>query len=317
MGIQAAGKSTVVKSYVAMGYKRLNRDDMGGSLEQLNKKLEEMIKAGEEKFVLDNTYGTKENRKPVLDIGKKYGYHVKCIWITTKIEDAQYNAASRILDRYYFGQPKPIFTKINELLGPNGYKLDKDPCNIPSIALYAYKKSFEEPTMEEGFSIVLKQEFKRLPLPKEYVNKALILDYDDTLRKTKNGGRYPKSPSEIEILPNRREVIAKYVKQGYKLLGVSNQSGIEKGDLSEAGAIACFKKTNELLGFDIDFQFCPHHSFPIRCFCRKPLPGLGVFLIKKHLIIPSESFFVGDAKSDKTFAARCGFKYATPDEFFK
>jgi len=79
MGYIAAGKSTTVKSYVAMGYKRLNRDEMGGNLDQLNKKLEEAIKSGEEKLVLDNTYGTKENRKAVRDIDKKYGYQVRCI----------------------------------------------------------------------------------------------------------------------------------------------------------------------------------------------------------------------------------------------
>ena len=77
MGIQGAGKSTIVKDYSVMGYTRLNRDEMGGSLDKLNRNLEEQIKNGIEKFVLDNTYGTIENRKPVLDIGKKYGYLVK------------------------------------------------------------------------------------------------------------------------------------------------------------------------------------------------------------------------------------------------
>jgi histidinol phosphatase-like enzyme len=70
-------------------------------------------------------------------------------------------------------------------------------------------------------------------------------------------------------------------------LGVSNQSGIEKGDLTEEMAKVCFKKTNDLLGFNIDVRYCPHHSFPIRCFCRKPLSGLGVYLIETYKLNPS------------------------------
>jgi len=315
-GIQGAGKSSHVKSYTDKGYVRLNRDEMGCNLEKLNEKLISQINSGKEKFVLDNTYGTKESRKCVIDIAKKYGFKVLCIWVTTKIEDAQYNAAYRILKRYVLDPAKPLFP-LNDILGPNGSKLDKDPCNIPSIALYAYKKAFQEPTMDEGFSDIIEIDFVRKPLPSGYDNRAVILDYDGTLRKTKSGGKYPLKPEDIEILPNTKKILQKYVYEGYFLLGVSNQSGIEKGDLSETQAKACFNQTNMLIGFDIAYVYCPHHSFPIRCYCRKPLSGLGVYLVEKYKLNPNKCFYVGDSTSDKTFSNRCGFIYQNANEFFE
>lgn len=321
MGIQGAGKSTLVNDFVTKGYTRFNRDEMGGDLAKLNSKLEQAIKNGHTRFVLDNTYGTKESRKAVVDIAKRNKIPIKCIWMATKIEDAQFNVASRIYDRFLSFRSdllSPSTFKIaRQLYGPNGSKDFKDPSNIPSIALYAYKKAFEEPTSDEGFDSIEKITFKRRPVDKDCNQKAIILDYDGTLRETNSGDKYPKRPDDITILPNRKEVLAKYKKEGYLLLGVSNQSGIEKGELTEEVAIACFERTNKLLGFNIPVQFCPHHSFPIRCYCRKPLPGLGVFYIKTLGLNPSECIMVGDSTSDKTFASRCGFKFVPNEEFFK
>lgn len=314
MGFQGAGKSSLVKQYEDKGYTRANRDEMGGSLNALNMKVEGLMRKGVDKFVLDNTYGTKMARFEVLELAKRNGFLVKCVWLMTKLEDAQFNVCSRILNKFVMNEQNP--PAVNAILGPNGSKLIRDPANIPSIAIYAYKKNFEKPEMSEGFSEIEKVEFVRKPLPPEYKNKAIILDYDGTLRKTKSGNKYPVSPDDIVILPNRNKVLTSWIFKGYYLLGVSNQSGIEKGDLDEKTAIACFDQTNKLLGFNIDYQFCPHHSFPIRCYCRKPLAGLGVYLIEKYKLNPSECIMVGDSTSDGTFASRCGFKYMEQDKFF-
>jgi HAD superfamily hydrolase (TIGR01662 family) len=321
MGIQGAGKSTLVNDYVTRGYVRFNRDEMGGDLAKLNTKLEEAIKNNHTLFVLDNTYGTKESRKAVIDIAKRNKFTIKCVWMTTKIEDAQFNVTSRIFDRF-LAYNSDLFSPrtmkmAREIYGPDGAKNFKDPSNIPSIALYAYKKSFEEPTADEGFDSIEKVVFNRRPVDKNCTKKAIILDYDGTLRETKSGDKYPKNPDDIVILPNRKEVLARYKKNGYLLLGVSNQSGIEKGDVTEDVVISCFEKTNKLLGFDIPVHFCPHHSFPIRCYCRKPLPALGTYYIKSLGLNPAECIMVGDAKTDKTFSQRCGFQFQAAEEFFK
>lgn len=314
MGYPGAGKSTLVKQYEDQGYTRTNRDEMGGSLNGLNMKVEALMGKGVDKFVMDNTYGNKMSRFEVIELARRNGFSVKCVWLMTKLEDAQFNVCSRILKKFVMDNPNPPV--INAILGPNGSKLVRDPANIPSIAIYAYKKNFEEPTMPEGFSAIEKVKFVRNLLPPEYKNKAILLDYDGTLRKTKSGSKYPLAPSDVEILPNRKSVLTSWLFKGYNLLGVSNQSGIEKGEMDEKTAIACFEETNKLLGFNIDYQFCPHHSFPIRCYCRKPLPGFGAYLIHKHALNPSDCIMVGDSTSDKTFSQRCGFKFVEQAEFF-
>src|SRR5262249_22128648 len=46
MGLPGAGKSTVVATWCAAGYERLNRDELGGSLVQLAARLDERLAAG-------------------------------------------------------------------------------------------------------------------------------------------------------------------------------------------------------------------------------------------------------------------------------
>lgn len=320
MGFPCAGKSTLVKQYEADGYTRVNRDDEGGTLKQLNAKVEDMIVSGIKEFVLDNTYGTKEVRKDVIDLAKRHGLSVKCVWLKTSIEDSMFNSCYRILKKILQDKMTVegiVFADetVTEVLGPDWAKIEKSSDVIPAIALFTYRKAFEEPTMDEGFSEIEVVVFKR-EIGAEYKNKALILDYDDTLRETKNGDKFPISPDNIVALPNRTKVLKQYLKDGYILLGVSNQSGVGKGTFSKEDAEACFDKTNELLGIDIEYQYCPHNSFPLRCYCRKPQPGLGVYFIEKYKLNPSECIFVGDQTSDKTFAKRCGFKFEKADKFF-
>ena len=64
--------------------------------------------------------------------------------------------------------------------------------------------------------------------------------------------KWPTKPSEIDILPNRKKVLAKYKAEGYLLLGVSNQSGVGVGGkdqtLTRQRAEECFDATNRDVG---------------------------------------------------------------------
>lgn len=66
-----------------------------------------------------------------------------------------------------------------------------------------------------------------------------------------------------------------------------------------------------------EILYCPHKVPPITCYCRKPGPGMGVELIFKYKLDPRKCVYVGDMTTDKTFAARCGFKFEDHTEFFK
>lgn len=304
MGYNAAGKTTYVKQYTDKGYHRINRDELGGKLDTLPKIVATLHKDGVKDFVLDNTYVDIDSRKSIIECAKSLKTPIQCVWLDTSFEDAQFNACQRMI------------RKTGKLLDPTEFKGYKDPNIFPPVALFAYKKKFQKPTTAEGFDSVEKVPFVR-KWDKKYCNKALILDYDDTLRHTDNEYGYPTSPKEVKILPGRKEKIAEYVKKGYRLLGVSNQSGIAKGVLSAGQAVDCFEQTNQLLGFDIEYFFCQHSIPPVVCYCRKPHCGIGVHFIEKYKLNPAECIFVGDQTTDKTFAARCGFQYYDQSEFFK
>ena len=313
MGYPAIGKSRYAETYVKKGYLRLNRDTIGCSLDDLIGIMQKKYQTGETNFVLDNTYMTKDSRASVIKWAKTEDFTLKIIWITSPpkkqggpeaIEIAQYNSVKRMIDKY------------GKLLTNEEIKKMKNPNIFPPAALFASRKKFQKPTKAEGFDSLKIVHFKREMDKSKYKGKAIILDYDGTLRITKSGEKYPKTPDDIKVLPNRSEVLKYYKSQGYLLLGVSNQSFIGKGTITENQAIACFDRTNELLDVDIEYRFCPHNAFPVSCYCRKPMPGLGVEFIEKYKLDPEQTIMVGDLTSDKTFARRCGINYQDAEVFF-
>lgn len=165
----------------------------------------------------------------------------------------------------------------------------------------------------EGFAVG-----QQAPAPRDtppYENRALILDYDGTLRRNPNGATYPGHPDQVHLLPARREVLHSYKVEGWLLLGVSNQSAVSRGEIDLATARACFERTNELLGLDIPVLFCPHPR-QVQCLCRKPMPGHGVQLVEQHRLDVRRCIFVGDRDTDARFAANVGFQFRRADVFF-
>jgi len=304
VGFPASGKSTVTKELIKKGAVSLNRDTEGGTIVGLLPKLEALLKDGKD-VVLDNTFPTIEVRKPFIELAKKYNTDVVCTLMSTSIEDAQFNVVQRAIGL------------IGKFPTPEAIKAAKHTNIFPPTVLFKYKKEFQKPTIEEGFSKVDVHKFVRLENP-EFTNKALIVDYDGTLRECIGGNeKFPVSKDQIEIKAGRAKVLQAYKDKGYILLGISNQSGVHKGELTEQTAIELFEHTNKGLGIDIEYRFCPHQSAPISCYCRKPMPGLGVEFILKHKLNRKECIFVGDMTTDETFAKRAGFQYVDHAEFFK
>lgn len=303
VGSPASGKSTVSEKYISDGYIHLNRDKVGGHLKNLIPMMEKAIDEGKN-IILDNCFASIESRAGFLEAAKRKNVPIKCLRMGTSIEEAQYNASLRMIQRR------------GKILGPEELKKEKDPNLFPATVLFKFKNEYQEPSIAEGFSSVETVPFVRRVDP-SYTNKALILDYDDTLRKTKSGSPYPTNPDDIEILPGRTKRLQEYKDKGYLLLGVSNQSGVAKGVLTYQQAVDCFERTNQLLGHSIDYVFCPHTVPPIVCFCRKPMPAHGVAFIEKYKLDRKLSIFVGDQTSDKTFANRSGFQYIDQEKFFQ
>jgi HAD superfamily hydrolase (TIGR01662 family) len=303
MGYNAAGKSTYVEQFTLRGYHRLNRDLEGGSLDDLATKADHLLKGGVNTIVLDNTYATVKSRESIVKVAKANGVPIRVLWLTTSFEDAQLNACLRMVQR------------TGKLLQPEDFKKLNDPNLFPPVALFHYRKEFQKPTTKEGFDKVQEVPFQR-QWPAEYKNKAIIVDYDGTLRLSTGQQKFPIELSDIKMLPNRAEVLKAWQKKGYLLLGASNQSGIAKG-VPEAKIVACFEETNKNLGLTIHYLYCKHRIPPVSCYCRKPHPGMGAFFIETYKLNPAECIMVGDMTTDETFAERCGFQYQHESKFFK
>lgn len=306
MGYPASGKSTFTAKNFP-GHRRINRDSLGDrSLDDLVPLVAAALDEGAS-VVLDNTYATRDSRAPLVALGQQRGVPVRCVLLDSSIEQAQYNAVERLVRKH------------GRLLTPEEIKkaAKGDPNTYAPAVLFKYRKSLEAPTAAEGFAKVEKVAFTRAAQDAGYTNKALLLDYDGTLRTTKSGDKYPLTPDDVQVIPGRAEVLKRYRDDGYRLLGVSNQSAVSKGTLSLETARACFDRTNELLGVEVEVSFCPHEPAPINCWCRKPMPGLGVAFIEKYKLDRAHTLMVGDMTTDRTFAARAGVRFVDQSEFFR
>lgn len=304
VGYPASGKSTLTKSLVERGAIALNRDTEGGTIAGLLPKMEALLQSGKD-VVLDNLFVNKVTRRPFIDLAKKHSADISCQLMGTSIEDAQFNVVQRAIGL------------VGEFPSPEVIKKAKHTNVFPPLVLFKYKKEFEKPTVEEGFSKVETVKFTRKDNP-EFTNKALLVDYDGTLRECIGGNeKFPVSKEQIEIKAGRTKVLEAYKAKGYRLLGISNQSGVHKGELAHETAVELFEHTNKLLGVDIEYQFCPHQSAPISCYCRKPMCGIFVNFMLKYKLSRKDCVFVGDMTTDKTMAARAGIQYVDQADFFK
>jgi len=279
-GYPGSGKSSVAQGYIAKGFIRVNRDDIGCSLDQLVPLVEKELAQTGRSVILDNTYPTAESRRSMIALAKKLGIPAVALVLETTIEDAQRNVCQRMLERH------------GRLVDASQMKALKDPGLFPPTVQYHHKKVVETPTLEEGFSEIRRVPFVRRP--SIHTGKGIILDYDGTLRRSKSGSKWPMSKEDIEIIPGRAEVLKDLVRQGYVLCGASNQSIVSKGEISVEKMRELFDHTNKLLGVDIDVMFCPHQSHPIACFCRKPMPGMAVALMEKHKLNSHNVLMIGD-----------------------
>jgi histidinol-phosphate phosphatase family protein len=145
-----------------------------------------------------------------------------------------------------------------------------------------------------------------------------LLDVDGTLRRTKSGEFYPHFAADVGILPGRRETLERWIAAGFQLFFVSNQGGIAGGRVDHSTVQAAMFLTANLLEVPVnEIVYCPHPARPVGCFCRKPLPGWGAYLIERHQLAREHLVMVGDMPSDAEFAANLGIQYFAAETFFE
>ncbi|MBI4843334.1 MAG: lipopolysaccharide heptosyltransferase II [Nitrospirae bacterium] len=135
-------------------------------------------------------------------------------------------------------------------------------------------------------------------LPKE---RAVFLDRDGTLIEDKN---YLNSFNNLVILPEIREGLKKLKDAGFKLIGITNQSGIARGIVNKGFITESNAFLQKELGID-DFFYCPHHPDE-KCNCRKPEPLMLLEAKMKHGIGLKASYMIGDKELDVLLSGKTG-----------
>lgn len=142
------------------------------------------------------------------------------------------------------------------------------------------------------------------------MNKAVFLDRDGTINVDK---AYLSRIEDFEYLPGAVEGLQLLQNAGYKLIIVTNQSGIARGYYTEDD----FRKLNDWMlhnlkskGIEISkVYYCPHHlsgkieKYRVNCDCRKPNLGMYRQAIKDFDIDVPASYSIGDKLRDSHICA--------------
>ena len=131
---------------------------------------------------------------------------------------------------------------------------------------------------------------------------AVFFDRDGTLCKDIG---YLSKLDDLQVFEDIETVHLLAVK-GFKLIGVTNQSGIARGLTEETFVKEINNRFMEQHGF-LDFYYCPHHP-DHHCPCRKPEPGMLLWARHDHGIDLKKSYVVGDKEEDMILAKTVGAK---------
>jgi histidinol-phosphate phosphatase family protein len=148
---------------------------------------------------------------------------------------------------------------------------------------------------------------------------AIFLDRDGTLCVEKGNLR---TPEELEMLPDVGKTLRALRKAGFRLVIVTNQPVIARGEATERDVAAVHRKLVWEIGKEgayVDaIYLCPHHpkrGFPgervdlkIECECRKPGTKMVAQACRDLGIDAAQSWMIGDRTVDIEMARRAGLK---------
>jgi D-glycero-D-manno-heptose 1,7-bisphosphate phosphatase len=139
------------------------------------------------------------------------------------------------------------------------------------------------------------------------MNKAIFLDRDGVLNE--DNPNYTYQTEKFKILPGVPDALKLLKLAGFKLVVVTNQSGIAQGIYTQAQMEECHRYFQEQTGFLIDhFYFSPYHPTVTASLARKPGTLMFEKAKAKFDIDFSQSWMVGDRGRDIIPARELGIK---------
>ena len=238
--------------------------------------------------------------------------------INDSIDSFENNCSAGI----YIISPKLLDLKRNKFQGDK-CDLDKDILyeSLFTNRIYAYKSiDFVWDTGTPERIIKAEQYLSSVDLfsvGNSKKKRAVFLDRDGTINTYKG---YITNKNDVELIDKSAEAIDLIHSLGYLVILVTNQPVVARGDCSIEELTEINERVQYLLGehnsYLDDIYFCPHHpeqgfenedkKFKVDCSCRKPKPGMIFKAAEKYNIDLTESYMVGDSKTDVYCAVNAG-----------
>lgn len=143
--------------------------------------------------------------------------------------------------------------------------------------------------------------------------KAAFLDRDGVINADHG---YVYRWDQFEFMPGVEDALLSLQQRGYKLVIVTNQSGIARGYFGETDFAALSERLTQHLAAKgvhlAGIYHCPHHpdeglaNLRVHCDCRKPAPGLILRAARDLDIDLPASLLIGDKSSDIEAGQRAG-----------
>ena len=134
---------------------------------------------------------------------------------------------------------------------------------------------------------------------------CIFLDRDGVINRDRVN--YAYRLSDFEILPRVPEALRRLKAAGYRLVIVTNQSGIAKGIYTREQMQTCHNFMNMVTGHLVDeIYYAPHHPSVSESLTRKPDSLMFERAVAKFDIAPTRSWMIGDKERDLVPAQKLG-----------